>query len=50
MGDGQKFGPRGLILRHPRADLTRGVIVELFKPEFMDVREPCLKVREPATI
>ena len=45
VGDGQRFGPRRLILRHLRSDPTRGVIFELYKPEFIDIREPCLRVR-----
>ena len=45
VGDGQRFGPRRLILRHSQADPTRGVIFELYKPELIDIREPCLKVR-----
>ena len=44
-GDGQRFGSRRLILRHPNADPTRGVIFELYKPELIDVQEPCLRLR-----
>ena len=45
VGDGQRFGPRRLILRNLQADPTRGVIFELFKPEFIDVHEPCMRLR-----
>ena len=44
-GDGHRFGSRRLILRHPNADPTRGVIFELYKPELIDVREPCFRLR-----
>ena len=45
VGDGQRFGPRRLILRNLMADPTRGVIFELYKPELIDIREPCLRLR-----
>ena len=44
-GDGQRFGQRRLILRDLRADPTRGVIFELYRPEFIDIREPHLRLR-----
>ena len=45
VGDGQRFGPRRLILRNSCADPTRGVIFDLYKPEIIDIREPCFRVR-----
>lgn len=45
LGDGVRFGPRRLILRQANADPTRGVIFELYKPELIDVREPCFRLR-----
>lgn len=44
-GDGERSVPRRLVLRNARADPTKGIIFELYRPELIDVQHPRMRVR-----
>ena len=44
-GDGVRFVPRRLVLRNAMANPTKGVMLELYRPELIDARHPHLRVR-----
>ena len=51
-GDGERSVPRRLVLRHAQANPMKGVIFELYKPEFIDVNHPHMRMRgiEPVSL
>ena len=44
-GDGERSVPRRLVLRSARADPTKGIIFELYRPELIAVQQPRMRVR-----
>ena len=44
-GDGERSVPRRLILRSAMANPTKGVMLELYRPELVDAQHPHLRVR-----
>ena len=51
-GDGARSVPRRLVLRNARADPTKRIIFELYRPELIDVQHPRMRVRriEPKSL
>ena len=51
-GDGARSVPRRLVLRNVKADPTKGIIFELYRPELIDVQHPRMRVRgiEPTSL
>ena len=51
-GDGTHRVPRRLVLRHAMANPDKGVLLELYRPEVVDVKHPHLRVRgiEPTSL
>lgn len=51
-GDGEHWVARRLILRHAMANPGKGVLLELYRPEVVDVKHPHLRVRgiEPTAL
>jgi hypothetical protein len=45
VGDGEREVPRRLILRHAMANPQKGVLLELYRPELVDIQNGHLRVR-----
>ena len=43
-GDGARSVPRRAVLRNARAEATKGIIFELYRPELIDVQHPRMRV------